>query len=131
VEELDAALSISDAELYRELPVALLARARDENLLDQLRTVFGDPPSPESLAEDDAVYIQGIIDLLVVNGDLATIVDYKTDRGVSAEMLKERYEAQLEWYCRAVCSLLPGMIVRWALYGLGGAGLVGPVAYQI
>lgn len=131
VAELDAALDISCAELYPELPVALLARAQDDHLLEQLRNVIGDPPSPESLAKDDAVYIQGIIDLLVVAGNLATVVDYKTDRSVDADELKRRYKAQLEWYCRAVGSLLPGKTVHWAIYGLGGAGLVGPHEYQM
>jgi len=131
VEELDAALGISGAELYRELPVALLADARDTRLLGQLGVLIGEAPPPESLAKDDAVYIQGIIDLLVVSDGYATVVDYKTDRGVDADELRRRYEVQLEWYCRAVCSLLPGATVRWVIYGLGGAGLVGPYKYQI
>jgi len=70
--------------------------------------------------------VQGVIDLLVVGSGTATVVDYKTDRGATPAELTTRYRQQLEWYCRAVAALLPRSAVRWAIYGLDRAGLVGP-----
>jgi ATP-dependent helicase/nuclease subunit A len=76
------------------------------------------------------VYVQGVIDLLTVDANRALVLDYKTDREASADELRKRYGRQLGWYCRAVSALLPGKAVYWAIYGLGGAGLVGPVEWK-
>jgi hypothetical protein len=58
------------------------------------------------------------------------VVDYKTDRGATADDLTARYAPQMDWYCRAVAALLPRCAVRWAICGLDLAGLVGPVEWQ-
>jgi len=124
-------LQLAQAELYTELPVALLVPAADGALLDQLaRAGYPVDLSAEQLAAEDRVYVQGVIDLLVVHQDVVTVVDYKTDRGATADELTARYALQLDWYCRAVAALLPRCAVRWALCGLDLAGLVGPVEWQ-
>jgi len=126
VSELAQYVTASGAQAYREQPVAQLIPARDAKLLSALSLSI----EPASLAPDDAVYVQGVIDLLVVGEGEALVLDFKTDRGVDADALAARYRAQLSWYCRAVAALLPGHTVRWALYGLAGPGLVGPFAYE-
>ncbi|MBQ8647639.1 MAG: UvrD-helicase domain-containing protein, partial [Oscillospiraceae bacterium] len=50
----------------------------------------------------DTVLIQGVADLVLVTGEGVEIVDYKTDRGKSAERLVAAYEKQLRLYARAL-----------------------------
>jgi ATP-dependent exoDNAse (exonuclease V) beta subunit len=134
VSENNLSLDLSRLRLYPELPVALLLPASDAQLLAEL----GLHAAPEQLAPGDAVYVQGTLDLLAVRDESAgagagewdaLVLDYKTDRNVSAAELAARYRRQLSWYCRAVALMLPGKRVAWALYGLGGAGLVGPYSH--
>ena len=118
------------AKLYPELPAAMLVPGHDGPLLGQLAGAGLTVPGPGTTAATDRVYVQGVIDLLVVDGDTATVIDYKTDRGADAETLAARYRGQLEWYCRMVRALLPEHTVRWAICGLDRAGIVGPVGYS-
>ena len=46
----------------------------------------------------ETVLVQGVIDCLVINGDKAYVIDYKTDRVESMEILYQRYAKQLELY---------------------------------
>ncbi len=46
--------------------------------------------------------IKGIVDLMFEENGSLVIVDYKSDRGVSAEKLRERYEMQLRLYKAAI-----------------------------
>lgn len=46
--------------------------------------------------------IKGIIDLMFEDENGIVIVDYKSDRGVSADKLKKRYNVQLSLYCSAI-----------------------------
>ena len=57
--------------------------------------------------------IKGIIDLMFEEKDGLVIVDYKSDRGASAEALRERYTAQIQLY-RAAAELTTGKKVKEA-----------------
>ena len=57
--------------------------------------------------------IKGIIDLLFEENGEIVIVDYKSDRGVSLEKLKERYTMQLRLY-KAAIELTTGKHVKEA-----------------
>ena len=46
--------------------------------------------------------IKGIIDLMFEEEDGIVIVDYKTDSGVSASRLEERYRIQIQLYKSAI-----------------------------
>ena len=66
---------------------------------------------PASLIKDNysgegQILVQGIIDLLAVNGDKAIIVDYKFSTLKAKEHLLKRYEKQLKLYAFAVKKLL-------------------------
>ena len=52
--------------------------------------------------EDIYVLIQGIIDCYFFEDDGIVLLDYKTDRNVTEEMLIERYSVQLEIYAEAL-----------------------------
>lgn len=68
------------------------------------------PELPGTLAAE-RVMVQGIADLVLVYETEAEIVDYKTDRGLAAEGLAERYAPQLRLYRQAVEKRL-GLPVR-------------------
>ena len=51
------------------------------------------------------VLLQGVIDLLAVNGDKAYVIDYKHS-GANKQTLKERYKVQLDLYAYAVEKVL-------------------------
>ena len=50
----------------------------------------------------EGVLVQGIIDVFWLENDKIVLLDYKTDRVHAAKELKERYQAQLDYYARAV-----------------------------
>lgn len=55
---------------------------------------------PDSVS-DETVFVQGVIDGLLINGTDCEIVDYKTDRVSSADELCEKYREQMKMYKRA------------------------------
>ncbi|MCC7477499.1 UvrD-helicase domain-containing protein [bacterium] len=116
------ALLAEGGQAWRELPIGLLVPEAELARLP----AFSAGQAADSAYGSGSVYVQGTIDLLLAGRTEALIVDYKTDRGASAETLLARYSQQLEWYARAVRLLLPSHSVRWAIYGLDRAGLVLP-----
>lgn len=61
------------------------------------------PDKQNELKEiDQPVFLQGIIDLLFLDGDSCILVDYKTDRGIDGEKARERYRRQIEIYAAAI-----------------------------
>jgi ATP-dependent helicase/nuclease subunit A len=73
------------------------------------------PELPEN-AEDEAIVVQGIADCAFVENGELVILDYKTDRGVTLEMLAERYKGQLAIYKRALEECLEIKVKETLLY---------------
>lgn len=65
-------------------------------------------------AAEEKIVVQGIADCVFVEDGELVIVDYKTDTGVDAETLLDRYSAQLEIYREALSQAL-GMPVKETL----------------
>lgn len=65
-------------------------------------------------ATEEKIVVQGIADCVFVEDGKLVIVDYKTDTGVDAEALLDRYSAQLEIYREALSQAL-GMPVKETL----------------
>ena len=61
----------------------------------------------EATDENDQIFLQGIIDVLFEeeNGNYI-LVDYKTDRKISAATARARYQFQIDLYCDAVETIL-------------------------
>ena len=70
-------------------------------------------PDVDKFKKTDGM-VKGIIDLMFEEKDGIVIVDYKSDRGVSARKLKERYKMQLQLYKSAV-ELITGKKVKETL----------------
>ena len=65
----------------------------------------------------DKVLIQGVIDLYFIDeNDNLILVDYKTDKNVDAEILKERYANQLNMYEIALEKTLKRKVYRKLIY---------------
>ncbi|MGP1585427.1 MAG: helicase-exonuclease AddAB subunit AddA [Schwartzia sp. (in: firmicutes)] len=62
--------------------------------------------APEA-AEEDEVYVQGVIDLFFEEQDGGIVLlDYKTDRGTTPDLIRRRYQAQMALYARAIQRIL-------------------------
>ncbi len=56
--------------------------------------------------ENEKIFLQGTMDCLLETEEGAVIIDYKTDRGHTAEELADHYAAQLRVYAQAAQTLL-------------------------
>ncbi len=65
---------------------------------------------------DETVLIQGIIDVYFEEDEELILVDYKTDFVNSPEELKEKYHAQLEYYAKALETLLGKKVKQKVIY---------------
>ena len=66
---------------------------------------------------EEKVLVQGVIDLLVVNGNEAEILDYKYS-SLKASRLEEKYAKQLKLYASATERALGVRVVRKSLVSL-------------
>lgn len=75
--------------------------------------VYGDLPD---IVSGEKVFVQGVTDGVIIKGDSALIVDYKTDRVKTPEELANRYREQMKIYCRAVSDVLGKKVTGCSLY---------------
>ena len=66
--------------------------------------------------QNEGRFVNGIIDLLVINDQDIWLIDFKTDRHVSDEILAERYGRQLKSYYQAVASGYPDHRLHVMIY---------------
>ncbi len=107
VDRLERAISthifsvVNGKTLYREVPFFANFSAKDALCVN----------APEN------VLIQGIIDLLAVDGKDAIIIDYKYSR-LDKDKLKEKYQKQLCLYEKAVSSVLGLSVIKKYLFNI-------------
>ena len=73
-------------------------------------------PELKGGAAEEKIVVQGIADCVFVEDGKLVIVDYKTDTGVNAEELLERYSTQLEIYREALSQALEMPVKETLLY---------------
>lgn len=96
---------ILDASGYeREVPFTFALPAREY------------PGAPDGIEADETVLIQGIADAVLIESDGIVLLDFKTDRGITAAQLSERYAAQLQLYARALRQIYERPIKQALLY---------------
>lgn len=93
--------------LWREQPFVLGVDA------DQIYPGFS---GESGSRKKEVILVQGIIDAYFEEEDGIVVLDYKTDRVKSAEQLKERYHAQLEYYAQALEGLLGKPVKEKIIY---------------
>lgn len=81
---------VSSEEIMREKKFAMLMSVTE---------VY--PELPENYA-DETIVVQGMLDLAFVENGEVIIVDYKTDRGVGEDEIRERHFEQLQVYAKAI-----------------------------
>lgn len=116
-----SASQLERRKLRRFLESPLCGRMmRAEKLLreyDFITTLPAALYSGESGAEDARdLYVQGIADCVLINGEEAELVDYKTDRGKTPDELRKAYALQLRLYRRAVEKRLSVRVTRGVIY---------------
>ena len=87
-------------ELYKRI-CSSIEYVREKKFMVAVSELDIDDEALDKLKRSDGM-IKGIIDLMFEEEDGIVIVDYKSDRGVSLEKLKERYSMQLKLYKSAI-----------------------------
>ena len=76
---------------------------RYEKVLKEQQFILQQPYNQfvENSTTTQPVMIQGVVDLMLLNGKNAVIIDFKTNKNTSPEKLRETYALQLNIYARA------------------------------
>lgn len=119
--------AIDDGEISAFLCSPLCRRIRASGEVHREFPIFCEY-TPEAFPDgEEKPFIQGIADLYFVEDGEIVLVDYKTNAGASAELLREEYEGQLHIY-RDALERMTGMRVKECLlyaFSLGEAIPVG------
>lgn len=100
-----------EGELYRRI-CAAKSYVREKKFMVAVSELDTENEALNRLKKSDGM-IKGIIDLMFEEEDGIVIVDYKSDRGVSLQKLRERYTMQLKLY-KAAIELTAGKRVKAA-----------------
>ncbi|WP_251388906.1 helicase-exonuclease AddAB subunit AddA [Mediterraneibacter agrestimuris] len=68
------------------------------------------------ITSDETILVQGIIDVYFEEEGELVVLDYKTDNVRTAEQLKEKYHAQLDYYAQALEQLLQKRVKEKIIY---------------
>lgn len=100
--------------VLRELPFSYVLLAKD---------VYKEEWKDAGAAPTEHVLIQGIIDALIEEEDGWLLLDYKTDRttGVDEDVLRKRYEVQMDLYAQAVEAIWKRPLKAKIVYFFDGA----------
>lgn len=97
---------LASDQIYREVPFSLTVSAAE---------VY---PNWDN-KEQERVFIQGVIDLIVPTAGGWILIDYKTDRiqnQQTEQTLRERYQVQLDLYAKALAEIWKEPVVNKYLY---------------
>ena len=64
----------------------------------------------------DKILIQGVVDLVIVKNDEAILIDYKTNKEKNDDVMRKKYEIQLECYKIAVENAIKRAVSAQILY---------------
>lgn len=105
-----------ESELYRKIKSAL-SYERERKFMIAASQLDFKSPVLEKLKNSDNM-IKGIIDIMYEESDGIVVVDYKSDRGLSADKLAERYRNQLMLYKSAVELITEKKVKGLSLYSI-------------
>ncbi len=104
--------------LYKEQPFVLGVDAAEIYPEEFFRTET-QPEEPENRGngcQTETILVQGIIDVYFEEDDGLVVLDYKTDRVRLGRELKDKYQAQLQYYARALEQLLEKPVKEKIIY---------------
>lgn len=90
------------SRLWRELPFSMMLPANE---------IYPDMKSP-----GEEIFVQGVIDVLFAEGNNLILLDYKTDKATTLDILKKRHTFQIDLYTRAVEKIYKQPITEKYLY---------------
>lgn len=103
--------------LYKEQPFVL---GVDADVIYPEWKEAAQGQNPVGIQEtQETILVQGIIDVYFEEEDGLVLLDYKTDRVNSAEELKEKYHAQLDYYAQALEKLRDKPVKEKIIYSFG------------
>lgn len=108
--------------LQSPLGQRLAAASREGRLKKEQQFVVGIPARDMDVGEsDERILVQGIIDAYMEEEDGLVLVDYKTDYVKAGEekVLLDRYQAQMEYYRRALEQITGKRVKEKVIYSLG------------
>lgn len=88
----------SDFGLYLKANHASLKREQPFSMLINPQDIFENYPENQT----DDLLIHGIIDGYIETADGLVLFDYKTDHSANSQMIKERYQGQINLYAKAL-----------------------------
>jgi len=115
-----------DAEVVSRclrLDVLRKSLSPDVRAYHELRFVLSEQASALGLASDEKVLVQGVIDLLLVEEDGLTVIDFKLSNRRAAA-LREAYKVQLDLYCKAAEQAYKRKVKRRVLVKIVNAEVV-------
>lgn len=112
--------SLDLSKLKNFLNSEIVTDAIENPCYREYRFTVNIPASLTGLTEDSetSVILQGAVDLLIFKDNKITIVDYKTDRVSSSDLLLERYQKQLSLYKEAVSACFELPVSRCLIYSI-------------
>ncbi len=125
---------LSEAERGAVEPAAL-ARFYESGLGQRLlRAGQAEREWPFTLACENGLILQGVLDCCFLEEGGWVLIDYKTDRA-APETIESRYRDQLRWYMRALRDITGQPVKNAYLYALQYGGLIEvteekPITYQ-
>ncbi|MBR3988728.1 MAG: helicase-exonuclease AddAB subunit AddA [Clostridia bacterium] len=98
----------------------IVTEAIDNLSYREYRFTVNIPANLTGLTDDSStsVILQGAVDLLIIKDNQITVVDYKTDRVSSTDILAERYSKQLSLYKEAVSACFELPVSRCLIYSI-------------
>lgn len=112
----DKAAAFFESELYRRITSAK-SYERERKFMVTSEHIKQHNPQLIQLKDTDNM-IKGIVDIMFEEEDGIVVVDYKSDRGISADALRERYEKQLQIYKSAVEIITGKKVKELVIYSI-------------
>ncbi len=119
-EEMASCIHISDVLCFLNTTLGsrMKKAKRDSKLYVEQEFVIGvDAREIHTLSlEEEPILVEGIIDVYFEEDGELVVVDYKTDKVSSVQDLKERYQAQLSYYAKALTQLTGKKVKEKIIY---------------
>ena len=111
---------VDAAAVWRCVQLPLLRMAGSTRTMREQRFLLQQQARVIGLPSDENVLVQGVIDLVIVQGDHAIVVDFKHSHR-PPDRLQQAYSVQLAMYCRAVTQAMGLTVDRCVLVEINRA----------
>ncbi len=110
----DAITAFLNADILRRISMADVVKREYDFLTTVPASLAFDELKKEH--ENENIYVQGIADIVLINGDTCEIIDYKTDKNKTKEDFVNTYSQQLKLYKLAIEKRLNLSVTACTIY---------------